>query len=309
MPSSPIRIPPNTPAAATIEPTDRSMPAVAITNVMPIASTPTTLACVSMLRTLSQVGNVSGFEDRAGDEQQRRRRAASAYSWSSSAFSRSANAGPAGVGGSLAHTTSSARSGASVGATAWRSSSCSVAAFAVDLGDDLALAHDEDAGADADELLELGRDDEDAQARLREVGDEPVDLGLRRDVDAARGLVEQQHAALVQQPAREHDLLLVAAREQAHDAVGVVGHRVERPAAACAPRRAPSRTSSSPTREAAEVGDGSRSSSGSSRGRAPATCGPRARGRARAGSRARAAGAQPLALDEDLARPPGWSRP
>ena len=31
------------PAAATIEPTDRSMPAVAITNVMPIASTPTTL--------------------------------------------------------------------------------------------------------------------------------------------------------------------------------------------------------------------------------------------------------------------------
>ena len=44
-----------------IEPTDRSMPAVAITNVMPIASTPTTLAWVSMLRTLSQVGNVSGF--------------------------------------------------------------------------------------------------------------------------------------------------------------------------------------------------------------------------------------------------------
>ena len=61
MPSSPTRIPPKTPAAATIEPTDRSMPAVAITKVMPIASTPTTLACVSMLRTLSQVGNVSGF--------------------------------------------------------------------------------------------------------------------------------------------------------------------------------------------------------------------------------------------------------
>ena len=54
-------MPPNTPAAATIEPTDRSMPAVAITNVMPIASTPTTLACVSMLRMLSQVGNVSGL--------------------------------------------------------------------------------------------------------------------------------------------------------------------------------------------------------------------------------------------------------
>ena len=61
VPVSPSRIPPNTPAAATIEPTDRSMPAVAITKVIPIASTPTTLACVSMLRTLSQVGKVSGF--------------------------------------------------------------------------------------------------------------------------------------------------------------------------------------------------------------------------------------------------------
>ena len=60
VPSSPSRIPPKTPAAATIEPTERSMPAVAITNVMPIASTPTTLAWVSMFRTLSVVGNVSG---------------------------------------------------------------------------------------------------------------------------------------------------------------------------------------------------------------------------------------------------------
>ncbi len=37
------------------------MPEVAITKVIPMARTPTTLAWVSMLRTLSQVGNVSGF--------------------------------------------------------------------------------------------------------------------------------------------------------------------------------------------------------------------------------------------------------
>ena len=61
MPPSPSMIPPKTPAAATIEPTERSMPAVAMTNVMPIASTPITLAWVSMLRMLSVVGNVSGL--------------------------------------------------------------------------------------------------------------------------------------------------------------------------------------------------------------------------------------------------------
>ena len=56
-----INSPPATPAAATIDPTDRSMPDVAITKVIPIASTPTTLAWVSMARTLSVVRNVSGF--------------------------------------------------------------------------------------------------------------------------------------------------------------------------------------------------------------------------------------------------------
>ena len=56
VPPSPTMIPPKTPAAATIEPTDRSMPAVAMTNVMPMASTPITLACVSMLRMLSRSG-------------------------------------------------------------------------------------------------------------------------------------------------------------------------------------------------------------------------------------------------------------
>ena len=74
-----------------------------------------------------------------------------------------------------------------------------------------------------------------------ELGDQPVDLGLRADVDAARGLVEQQHAALAQQPAREHDLLLVAARQLARDPVRVVRDRVELAQLARRPARAPSR--------------------------------------------------------------------
>ena len=114
----------------------------------------------------------------------------------------------------------------------------SVASLPVDLGHDLALAHDQDAGADANQLLELGGDHEHAQAGPGEVADDPVDLGLGGHVHAAGGLVEQQDPALVQEPAREHDLLLVAAREQADDAVGVVGHRAQRPELLARPRRA-----------------------------------------------------------------------
>jgi hypothetical protein len=57
--------------------------------------------------------------------------------------------------------------------------------------------------------------------------DEPVDLDLCLDVDAAGGLVQQQDAALPQQPAGQHDLLLVAAGQLADQPVGVVGGRVQ----------------------------------------------------------------------------------
>ena len=43
-----------------------------------------------------------------------------------------------------------------------------------------------------------------------------MDLGLGPDVDAACGLVHDEQAGPHRQPAREHDLLLVPAREIAH---------------------------------------------------------------------------------------------
>ena len=46
-----------------------------------------------------------------------------------------------------------------------------------------------------------------------ELVDERVDLRLGADVDAARGLVEDQHPAARRQPLRQHQLLLVAAGE------------------------------------------------------------------------------------------------
>ena len=45
--------------------------------------------------------------------------------------------------------------------------------------------------------------------------DECVDLRAGADVDAAGRLVQQQHPAVAQQPAGQHDLLLVAARQRA----------------------------------------------------------------------------------------------
>ena len=68
------------PAAASTEPTDRSMPPVAITNVIPIAITPTTLAWVSMFRMLSEVGKLSGSRIEPTTKM-RTTTIPSAYSW------------------------------------------------------------------------------------------------------------------------------------------------------------------------------------------------------------------------------------
>jgi hypothetical protein len=100
--------------------------------------------------------------------------------------------------------------------------------FAGDLGHELALAHDENPAADPHQLLQFGGDDEDAEPGSCEVGDDAVKLGLRLDVHAPGGLVQQQHAAMAEQPAGQHDLLLVAARELANDAVRVIWNRLQR---------------------------------------------------------------------------------
>ena len=59
-----------------------------------------------------------------------------------------------------------------------------------------------------------------ATPSLRELADQVVDAGLGADVDAARRLVEDQDLRLRLQPLGEHDLLLVAAREEAHLLLG-----------------------------------------------------------------------------------------
>ncbi len=45
---------------------------------------------------------------------------------------------------------------------------------------------------------------------------QPVDLDLGADIDPARRFVEDEDARLGQHPFRQHDLLLIAAREEHH---------------------------------------------------------------------------------------------
>ena len=78
-------------------------------------------------------------------------------------------------------------------------------------GGDPASRHDEHAVGEPDQFRHLRRDQDDTDAACRQLVDQPVDLGLGADVDAARRLVEDEQHRLPGQPARQHDLLLVAA--------------------------------------------------------------------------------------------------
>ena len=78
-----------------------------------------------------------------------------------------------------------------------------------------ALAHHQHAVADADDLRQLARDHDDADAVAGELVDEAVDFGLGADIDAAGRLVEDQHLGLGLEQAREQHLLLIAAGQAA----------------------------------------------------------------------------------------------
>ena len=64
-----------------------------------------------------------------------------------------------------------------------------------DLGGDPALVQDEDPVRHRQDLGQVARDQDDREARGGELGDDPVDLDLGADVDAAGRLVEDQHAS------------------------------------------------------------------------------------------------------------------
>src|SRR6476661_4094376 len=80
-----------------------------------------------------------------------------------------------------------------------------------------AVAHHDEPVAEPQHLLELGGDEDHRHALGRELGDLGLDLRLGADVDAARGLVEDEDLGLRDQPAGQEHLLLVATRQVAHE--------------------------------------------------------------------------------------------
>src|SRR5271168_2680232 len=187
------------------EPTDRSTPRTSSTKVMPIAMTATCVACVTMLRKLAKV-------------RKRSERAPNATS-----------------------RTAKSRNGAKrrkIRAILWRSTRISASApsipqrgahqrFALKMrpvmkAANLAAAHDHDPVGHADQLLDLGGDEQHGRALADQLVDDLVDFILGPDVDAARRLVENEDRRSAQQPFGDHHLLLIAARKRTH------GHLVER---------------------------------------------------------------------------------
>src|SRR5690625_3304077 len=81
--------------------------------------------------------------------------------------------------------------------------------------DDPSVGHDDDAVADTEHLGQLARGQQDRAAVVGDAVDEFVDLDLGADVDAAGGLVEQQHLGAGEDPAAQDDLLLVSAGQGA----------------------------------------------------------------------------------------------
>src|ERR1043165_530669 len=78
-----------------------------------------------------------------------------------------------------------------------------------ELRDGAPVAQNNDAGARADDLLQLGRDEEHGHALLPHGVDGPENIALGGDVDPARGLVEDQQRGAERQATGEQHLLLI----------------------------------------------------------------------------------------------------
>ena len=85
-----------------------------------------------------------------------------------------------------------------------------------------ALAHDRDAVGKRQDLVEVGGDEQDADALRGEAAHDAEHVALGADVDAAARLVHQQHLGRGHQRLADHHLLLVAAGQR-RDGQGGVG--------------------------------------------------------------------------------------
>ncbi|MCY1174516.1 hypothetical protein D9M73_147220 [compost metagenome] len=81
---------------------------------------------------------------------------------------------------------------------------------------DGAAVHDMNAVAEADQLRQVGREDQHPGALLHQFTDQPIDLHLGANIDANAGLVQQVQAGTPREPLGQRHLLLIAAAELTH---------------------------------------------------------------------------------------------
>ena len=80
-----------------------------------------------------------------------------------------------------------------------------------ELGRQPALSEHDDPVGEREQFRELARGEDHAEPRATEPVDELVELSLRADVDATRGIIKQENRRLREQPAADDTLLLIAA--------------------------------------------------------------------------------------------------
>ena len=100
----------------------------------------------------------------------------------------------------------------------------------VELVDDAALLHDDDAVGEAHDLRQFGGDQHDGEALLRQFADEVVHRRLGADIDALGRLVQDDDLRPGRQPFGDDHLLLVAAGQLAEPLLPV--RRLDRKPAA-----------------------------------------------------------------------------
>src|SRR5215218_1308276 len=241
--------PPAMLAAASTDPTDRSIPPVAITKVMPMAMMPVMLAWVSTFSRLSLVGKTSGLMITPATSRATIT-TGSTSSWTGT-WRQPARALRAGVSTAI----SSPCLGGVVNGDRGSEHVFLGAGGAVELVDDVALTHHEHAVTEAEELGQLAGDHDDSDPVGRQLGDHPVDLRAGADVDASGRFVQQQDPAGAQQPAGQDRLLLVAAGELARRPLGRVGPGLERPEVAGGFLSLAGAIGERPAPESGQVGD------------------------------------------------------
>ena len=75
-----------------------------------------------------------------------------------------------------------------------------------------ALVHDIDSITDTKDFWHLRRNNDDRFPLLCQLVDDTVNLILGADIDTTRRFIEDQDVRVCLNPARQHDLLLIAAR-------------------------------------------------------------------------------------------------